>query len=275
MRPRDTRIQSLAGAAEGEATYYLVEDFHGFSTTVADHARAAQSEYGKRSQTMQMPVTTLRALCERHAPAEIDFLKIDVEGAEQAVLAGNDFKRFRPKVVVAEAVAPFTMAEASGAWEPLLAAARYRLALFDGLNRYYVAQEHAALMERLAAAPAAFDGVRQFRDFKPALGDAEHPDHGLARLLGDTDPVRLPLMDPETVAERLINGLDPTHLNRPAQPADIAAAHERLFGLPAPPGWAASLALPANATLRELYRNAVKTDAFRAACGRISASAAW
>src|SRR5436190_13360710 len=161
VRPRDTRIQSLAGAAEGEATYYLVENFHGFSTTVADHARAAQSEYGKQSQAMQMPVTTLRTLCERHAPAEIDFLKIDVEGAEHAVLAGNDFERFRPKVVVAEALAPFTMAEASGTWEPLLAAAGYRFALFDGLHRYYVAPDHAALAERLAAAPAACDGARQ------------------------------------------------------------------------------------------------------------------
>ena len=43
-------------------------------------ARAAHSEYGKRSKAMTMPVTTLRALCEQHAPAEIDFLKVDVEG---------------------------------------------------------------------------------------------------------------------------------------------------------------------------------------------------
>src|SRR5437773_2829844 len=50
VRPRDAHIQSLAGETEGEAPYYLVEDFHGFSTTVADHARSAQSQYGKRSQ---------------------------------------------------------------------------------------------------------------------------------------------------------------------------------------------------------------------------------
>ena len=35
---------------------------------------------------MTMPVTTLRALCEQHAPDAIDFLKIDVEGAEREVM---------------------------------------------------------------------------------------------------------------------------------------------------------------------------------------------
>ena len=46
---------------------------------------------------MTMPVTTLRALCEQHAPSDIDFLKIDVEGAERAVIEGGDWRRFRPK----------------------------------------------------------------------------------------------------------------------------------------------------------------------------------
>ncbi len=131
-----------------------------------------------------MPVTTLRALCEQHAPDAIDFLKIDVEGAEREVLLGGDWRRFRPKVVVAGG------AGAGHAWRrpgrPGSRCSRrngYRFAFFDSLNRYYVAEEHAALAERLAAAPASFDGVTPFRQFKPALEDASHPDHGLARLL--------------------------------------------------------------------------------------------
>jgi FkbM family methyltransferase len=171
VRPRDTRIQALVGANPGEATYYLVEDFHGLSTTVEGHARAAQSEYGKGSRAMTMPVTTLRALCAQHAPATIDFLKIDVEGAEREVLLGGDWQQFRPKVVVAEALAPVTMQPAWQAWEALLLDNRYRFAYFDSLNRYYVAGEHTNLAERLAAAPATFDGVMPFRQFKPAPAD--------------------------------------------------------------------------------------------------------
>src|SRR4029077_468062 len=50
VRPRDKRIQSLVGVAAGETTYYLVEDFHGLSTTIASHAQAAQAEFGKAAQ---------------------------------------------------------------------------------------------------------------------------------------------------------------------------------------------------------------------------------
>ena len=167
------------------------------------------------------------------------------------------------------------MAPAWEAWEPLLTGSGYRFAFFDSLNRYYVAEEHAALAERLAAAPASFDGVTPFRQFKPALDDTSHPDHGLARLLGGADMVRLPLMSFDAMAERLINGLDPADPDRPAQPSDIAAAHQRLFGIPATPAWAESLHLAADATIRDLYRSAVASAEFRAACGRISASSAW
>ena len=55
-----------------------------------------------------------------HGVEEIDFLKVDVEGAERDVLAGADWRRFRPKVVLAEAVAPGTMAPSHAEWEPIL-----------------------------------------------------------------------------------------------------------------------------------------------------------
>jgi FkbM family methyltransferase len=275
VRPLDVRIQSLAGEKCGTATYYLVEDFHGLSTTVETHARAAQSEFGKRSQAMTMPVTTLQALCEQYAAGAVDFLKIDVEGAEREVQLGGDWRRFRPKVVVVEALAPVTMIPAWEAWEPLLLGNGYRYAFFDGLNRYYVAEEHAVLAERLAATPGSFHGVIPFRQFKPAQDDAAHPDHRLARLIGCADMVRLPLLSVATMAERLINGLDPADSNRLVQPPDIEAAHQRLFGIAAPPAWAARLQLPAGATIRDLYRSAVVSAEFRTACGRISASSAW
>lgn len=273
VRPRDARIQSLLGASAGEATYYLVEDFHGFSTTVESHARAAHSEYGKRSKAMTMPVTTLRALCEQHAPTEIDFLKVDVEGAERAVIEGGDWQRFRPKVAVLEALAPVTLAPAWDAWEPLLVGHGYRFAYFDGLNRYYVANEQAALAARLADAPASFDRTMAFRDFKPALEDATHPDHGLARLLDGLDMVRLPLLPPEALLERLSPGLSRAELDRPAVPADLTAVHQRLFGvLPRSEG---AWNLPPGASVRDVYRSLIASEPFRAACGRISASSAW
>lgn len=273
VRPRDSQVASLVGASRGEATYYLVEDFHGLSTTVPSHAQAAQREFGKRARAMTLPVTTLQALCERHAANDIDFLKIDVEGAERDVLSGGDWRRYRPRIVVLEALAPVTMAPAFEGWEPLLTANGYRFALFDTLNRYYVAEECATLGERLAAAPGSMDDVTPFRGFGPALDDAAHPDHRLAGLLDGLDMIRLPLLPAGTLAEKLVVGLEAS--DRTVDASDIAAIHRRLFGTDAAPAWSESLWMPTGATMRDLYRSAANTTPFRAACGRISASMAW
>src|SRR5439155_8947618 len=112
-------------------------------------------------------VTTLQALCPPGTPP-IDFLKIDVEGSERDVLAGADWRSFRPKVVVVEAIAPFTLEPSWSEWEPLLRQADYHFAWTDDLNRYYVAHETVGLAERLAAGPKWYGDAPQIGNFKPA-----------------------------------------------------------------------------------------------------------
>src|SRR5262245_15994307 len=274
VRPRDRHVEALVGARPGEATFYLVNEFHGLSTMIEHHARAARAQFGKASQPRVVPVTTLRELCEQHAPRVFDFLKVDVEGAEQDVLLNGDWQNYRPKVVVVEALAPYTLAPAWPAWEPFIAKHGYRYVWFDSLNRYYVAEEARDLAHRLDAAPAAFDDVFQFRNVKPALDDEQHPDHQLAMLLAGADMTRLPLMDRGVLLERLTAGIASTALERPAGAADIAATIERLFGSDHAPS-AADLALPPAPRLRDVYAALIASDQFRAACGRISASYAW
>ena len=106
VRVRDRHIEALVGAAAGEATFHLVNEFHGLSTMIAAHAEAAQTHFGKASRDITVPVTTLKELCEQHAPPSFEFLKVDVEGAEPDVLLNGDWQRYRPKVVVVEALAP-------------------------------------------------------------------------------------------------------------------------------------------------------------------------
>lgn len=273
VRPRDRNIQALVGAAEGDAAFHLVNEFHGLSTMIADHARKAESEFGKASQAIKMPMTTLKALCEHHAPASFEFLKIDVEGAEDDVIRGGDWKRFRPKVVVIEALAPYSLAPAWDSWEPILTAHGYRYARFDSLNRYYVAEEETQIMRSLTSAPDAFDAVL-FRDVKGALEADSHPDHRLALLLAKADMVRLPLVDRQTLVALLTTGLPAESLDWPATDADVAGAFERVFGHIPQSEWA-DFRLPPQAALRDVYARLVETDRFRAACGRISASYAW
>ena len=111
-------------------------------------------------------MTTLAALCEQHAPASFEFLKVDVEGAEADVLRGADFSRFRPKIIVVEAIKPLTLAPAWDEWEPLLARHGYAYVWDDELNRYYVAEEARALAPRLTEGPKWYADGPQIGNFK-------------------------------------------------------------------------------------------------------------
>ncbi len=119
VRPRDHTVSCLSGRAEGEAEFHVVDRLHGFSTVVREHAAGA-SQFGAGYTTIRKPVRTLAALCAEAGLGHIDFLKIDVEGAEADVIAGMDFARWRPRIVVVEAIQPGSMAEAWSAWEPAL-----------------------------------------------------------------------------------------------------------------------------------------------------------
>jgi hypothetical protein len=219
-------------------------------------------------------VTTLAALCAEHAPEEIDFLKIDVEGAEGAVVRGGDWKRFRPKVVLLEALAPYTLAPAWDEWEPLLLSNGYRYAFFDSLNRYYVAEEAERLAQALADAPAAYEAVR-FAEMKPALEEPRHPDYRLAELLARAALIRMPLLDASQAADLLAAEASAHDLASPATDVAMAAAWERVFGRPPLAGEVEALGVAPGGALHEFYARLCASEAFRIACGRISGSYAW
>ncbi len=269
VRPRDQLHQVLVGAAPGEATLYLQRQFHGLSTTIAEHAETAEKETGRRAEALSLPVTTLAALCEQHAPESFEFLKVDVEGAEADVLRGADFARFRPKVIVVEAIKPLSLAPAWDEWEPLLSRHGYACVWDDELNRYYVADEARAIVPRLSEGPKWYADGPQIGNYKPAADDPTHPDHRLARLLAKADMSKLPLIDRATLLDLLTVGIN--DLDRPASASDIAAVMARLFGSPA----AQQMPTPQGKTIREIYRQIIDSDAFRASCGRIAASYAW
>jgi FkbM family methyltransferase len=269
VRPRDLLHEGLCGANEGQATLYLQPEFHGLSTTVAEHAQAAEKEVNRSAEAVTLPMTTLKALCEQGAPASFEFLKVDVEGAEADVLRGADFSRFRPKVIIVEAIKPLTLAPAWDEWEPLLAWHGYSYVWDDELNRYYVAEEARSLAARLTEGPKWYADGPQIGHYKGAAEDEGHPDHRLARLLAGADLAALPLMDRGALLDRLTEGV--ADLDRPATAADIAAIEMRLFGSAA----AQQTAAPQRERMREAYRRIIDSDAFRAATGRIAASYAW
>jgi FkbM family methyltransferase len=199
LRPRDVAVAELLGRQAGEADFHVVERLHGLSTMVAERARDAAAA-GAAFATRRLPVTTLAALCERHGVGTIDFLKIDVEGAEADVIRGGDWRRFRPKVVLVEAVTPGSNEPAWRDWEPFLLAQGYRFALFDTLNRFYVAAEHRDIAARLPAERAPWGSCVHMYEIGRAPDNEAHPDHGLARELTRGFWMSLPDLDRRVLA---------------------------------------------------------------------------
>ncbi len=156
QRPRDVNLAIAAGATNGELTLYDVPEVRGWASPEASVAEAHRAE-GHEVSELTVPVRTLASVCEEHVRGEIHFLKVDVEGFEGEVLRGMDFARWRPWVLVIEATLPNSRTTNHETWEHLVTAHGYRYAWFDGLNRYYVADEHPELFASFQIQPNVFD----------------------------------------------------------------------------------------------------------------------
>jgi Methyltransferase FkbM domain len=98
---------------------------------------------------------------------ELHFVVIDTEGSEDDVLAGFDLRRWRPWVLVVEATVPNSNQPSHGSWEPRVLDSGYEFCLFDGLSRFYVADEHAAdLKERMSFPANVLDTYVRYRDLE-------------------------------------------------------------------------------------------------------------
>jgi FkbM family methyltransferase len=157
-RPRDVNLRLLAGSRNEPRRFFAIGDeVTGCSTTIEQIATGtvAETQASLREETIQ--ARTLDSILAEHHGGEIHFLKIDVEGAEADVLAGLSLDRHRPWIIVLESMAPRRQVETHASWEPGLLAARYEFVYADGLNRFYLAAEHAALRAAFTYPPNVFD----------------------------------------------------------------------------------------------------------------------
>ena len=161
QRPRDINLAVACGAEEASITLFDVPSVNGWASTDAGVAQAHRAE-GYTVAEVQVPLRTLSGICAEHVQGDIHFLKIDVEGFEGEVLRGMDFQRWRPWVLAIEATLPNSRVTNHEQWEALVTSQNYQFAYFDGLNRYYVAAEHAELLAALTVQPNVFD------DYLPA-----------------------------------------------------------------------------------------------------------
>jgi FkbM family methyltransferase len=220
-RPADTNLRAALGATPGLGKLFVepadkrerlgldAPIDRGASTMVPELAERYRAD-GQEFTPIEVPISTLAQVVADHVSGPVDFLKVDVEGFEREVLAGADWSRFRPRVVVMEATVPKSDEPAHEAWEPMLFDVGYRFAMFDGLNRFYVHADEPALLETLAIPANVFDDfvpyawarqVDQAQQWGHSLEDAltvrgdelNAAQLRTARALAETDRVRTEL----------------------------------------------------------------------------------
>jgi FkbM family methyltransferase len=172
-RPRDVNLSIAAGREATSLMFHRI-DGTGLSTFDADIA-AGHRARGWTVEEQTVELLPLDEICRRYCPqGPIHFLKVDAEGVEGDVLAGADFRAFRPWIVLVEATLPLSSEESYAGWEPILTSQGYRFAWFDGLNRFYLADEMAEeLGKHFRVQPNVFDGFLRAPELAARAEQAE------------------------------------------------------------------------------------------------------
>lgn len=103
IRPNDINLCIAIGAESGqmEASFFKEGAVNSLDPGAASNPQWAHSFEEKRL----VDVRPLRDILKEHLPEgkQIDFLNIDAEGFDYAVLTSNDWSRYKPEVIAIEA----------------------------------------------------------------------------------------------------------------------------------------------------------------------------
>lgn len=106
LRPNDINIKCAVGLATGRMTYYKFKE-PAFNTLSAEQVHYALGKTELIDEE-QIDIEPLAAILDKHLPEyardSFQFLNIDVEGFEVPVILSNDWKRYRPRLVLVEAL---------------------------------------------------------------------------------------------------------------------------------------------------------------------------
>ncbi|MDH4763365.1 FkbM family methyltransferase [Pseudomonas sp. CBMAI 2609] len=273
-RPRDINLGCAISNRKGVSSFNI--------TASADHI----SSLGKISDDLvlshncsvkqiQVEVMSLAELCEQYVSGDIDFLKVDVEGSEHDVLIGANWKRWRPKVVLVESVDAATGEPNWDFWEHILLENKYIFAFFDGVNRYYVATEHADLLSCFNSPVNPFDGANVYSSYGSPLRDTRHPDHMWSMNFANVLLASASIESDDHLFKALTWDLLAEELCAPADKHGIDLAFKRILNrLPSAADykhWENEEHLP----LCLLYKILVSGEEFRLKRTRVSSFSVW
>jgi FkbM family methyltransferase len=108
LRPRDINVEACLGGSDGEEVTFQVHAEAALSNTTG----VALSSSDECLKEVRMRTRSLGSLLKEHLAdgQKIDFMSVDLEGADEAVLVGNDWSRYRPTFLLIEQHGPLRSA---------------------------------------------------------------------------------------------------------------------------------------------------------------------
>ncbi len=104
LRPRDVNIEKPISSKKEVLTYYAFNEpaLNGFSREISEERNGLRNYH--IIFTKDIETSTLEEILDKNLPENklIDFLSIDVEGYDFMVLQSNNFKKYKPKVILIE-----------------------------------------------------------------------------------------------------------------------------------------------------------------------------
>ena len=101
LRPDDINIQSAISDYNGDIDFYYQKNFSQLNTTDINWAK---ENFRNNFQTKKIKCQTFNNLLDqtKYKNQKINFLNIDVEGAEMKVLKSLNFNKYNPEVICIE-----------------------------------------------------------------------------------------------------------------------------------------------------------------------------
>ena len=178
-RPRDINLNCVASDRDDQTLNLCVSVGTGLSTLDLERQEALKRNPERAVQLIEVQSQTLNSIFRTHATQHIDFLKIDVEGHELAVLRGLDLTTHHPRVIVIETTLPSMhpggrvpmqerpeTAPDFAAIDQLVSSAGYRKVYFDGLNTWWIDPTDPALADAFRTPPNCFDTISPLESYR-------------------------------------------------------------------------------------------------------------
>lgn len=104
-RPRDINIEAAVADEQQELKFFMFNEsaLNSFDEALS-YQRQQKNPRLRIIETKKIITQRLETILDNHLPTgqQIDFLSVDVEGFDLAVLRSNDWRRFRPRYLLVE-----------------------------------------------------------------------------------------------------------------------------------------------------------------------------